>query len=189
MTNLTFEALKPEYEYLWQTMEIKPEKQKEINQTVALILKNRGRYVNVSQSLKIPWFFVGIIHQLECGGSFEKHLHNGDKLIRRTVSVPKGRPVNGNPPFSWEESATDALKYKRLDRNTDWSTSRMLYILEILYNGAGYRLYHPEVLSPYLWSYTNHYIKGKYASDGEFDPNLVSKQPGAATLLAGFIKR
>lgn len=189
MTKLTYEALKPEYTYLWQTMEIKPEKKEEINKTIALIRENQNRYVNVSQPLNIPWFFIAIIHQLECGGSFRRHLHNGDTLSRRTTNVPKGRPIDGNPPFKWEESAIDALKYKRLDRNPDWSTSRMLYILEILYNGAGYRLYHPEVLSPYLWSYTNHYIKGKYGSDGDFDPELVSKQPGAATLLAGFIKR
>jgi len=39
------------------------------------------------------------------------------------------------------------------------------------------------VLTPYLWSCTNLYSKGKYASDGNFDPNLVSAQVGAMAVL------
>ena len=30
------------------------------------------------------------------------------------------------------------------------------------FNGWGYRLYHPNVKTPYLWSYTDKYSKGKY---------------------------
>ena len=39
------------------------------------------------------------------------------------------------------------------------------------------------MLSPYLWSFSEHYQRGKYATDGRFDANLVSKQCGAAVLL------
>jgi lysozyme family protein len=42
---------------------------------------------------------------------------------------------------------------------------------------------HPEVLTPYLWSFTNHYTKGKFVADGKFDANAVSKQCGAAAIL------
>jgi hypothetical protein len=49
------------------------------------------------------------------------------------------------------------------------------------YNGFGYR---PKgIHSPYLWSFSNHYTKGKFTADGHFDGDAVSKQIGAAVLL------
>src|SRR5262249_24093908 len=57
-----------------------------------------------------------------------------------------------------------------------------LYKLEE-YNGFGYRLYHPDVLTPYLWSFSNQYSGGKYVADGTWSPTAKSKQCGAAVLL------
>jgi len=57
----------------------------------------------------------------------------------------------------------------------------MLYEFE-KWNGFGYRLYHPKVLSPYLWGFSNHYTSGKYTADGKFDESAVSTQCGAAVL-------
>ena len=68
--------------------------------------------------------------------------------------------LRGKPPFTWEESASDALALRGLRGDTDWSLAGTLYQLEG-YNGWGYRLYHQHVLSPYLWSYSNHYQSGK----------------------------
>ena len=51
------------------------------------------------------------------------------------------------------------------------------------YNGFGYRDHHPTVPSPYLWSFSNHYTRGKYVADGRFSPTAVSQQCGAAVLL------
>ncbi len=109
-------------------------------------------------------------------------MHNGDPLTARTKNVPAGRPVNCNPPFTWEESATDALMYQKIDKWKDWSLPGLLYKLEE-YNGWGYRISHPHVLSPYLWSYSNHYTKGKYVADGTWSETAVSKQCGVAVLL------
>jgi peptidoglycan hydrolase-like protein with peptidoglycan-binding domain len=39
------------------------------------------------------------------------------------------------------------------------------------------------VPSPYLWSFSNHYTRGKYVADGRFSPTAVSQQVGAAVLL------
>lgn len=64
----------------------------------------------------------------------------------------------------------------------DWSIPGMLYTLEG-YNGWGYRRYHPEVKSPYLWSGSNHYASGKYVADGTWSRSAVSAQCGTATLL------
>jgi lysozyme family protein len=128
----------------------------------------------------IPWAFIGVIHGMECGFNFGGHLHNGDPLTARTVQHPSGRPKTGSPPFTWRQSATDALTMKRLDRVTDWSVPHMLFLLEG-YNGFGYR--RRGVPTPYLWSFSSLYEKGKFVADGVFDPAAVSKQCGAAVML------
>lgn len=51
------------------------------------------------------------------------------------------------------------------------------------YNGWGYRAHHPEVLSQYLWSFSNHYASGKYVADGKWHTKAASEQCGAAVLL------
>jgi hypothetical protein len=119
---------------------------------------------------------------MECGQNFTQHLHNGDPLSARTTHVPAGRPREGAPPFTWEESAADALKGEGLPDWDDWSIPGMLYTLEG-YNGWGYRRFHPEVKSPYLWSGTNHYSSGKYVADNKWSATAVSAQIGTATLL------
>lgn len=147
------------------------------------IKENQSRYQHVVNGTKIPWQFVGVIHYRESGLSFFTHLHNGDPLSARTVHVPKGRPLAGNPPFTWEESAIDSLiLLKHLDKVEDWSIFNLLYQLEA-YNGWGYSKYHPNVPSPYLWSYTQFYTKGKYMYDGKFNPELIDKQIGCVPLL------
>ena len=65
------------------------------------------------------------------------HLHNGDPLQARTVHVPSGRPVVGSPPFTWRQSALDALTLKGFHEVGDWSVPHMLYLLE-KYNGTAY---------------------------------------------------
>lgn len=43
--------------------------------------------------------------------------------------------------------------------------------------------------SPYLWSATDQYIKGKYVRDGVFDAEAVDRQIGCAALLLAMQKR
>ncbi len=174
--------LRSEYQNLFDTCQVRPDKQSEVNLLCSKLVNNRARYETVGTPLSIPWQFIGVIHTMECSQRFDQHLHNGDPLTARTVHVPAGRPVAGAPPFTWEESATDALQFDGLDKVTDWSLPGILYQME-KYNGFGYRIHHPDVLTPYLWSASNHYTKGKYTADGKFDPEAVSKQDGAAVLL------
>jgi hypothetical protein len=110
------------------------------------------------------------------------HLHNGDPLTAKTVQVPKGRPIAGSAPYKWEVSAEDALTLDKVHLWTDWSIPGMLFKFEG-YNGYGYRKLTPPINSPYLWSFSNHYTKGKYVADGKFSPTAVSKQIGAAVFL------
>lgn len=184
--NLT-NTLRAEYQTLFDSCTINPNRLPEINRVAAAIENNKARYVALGDGV-IPWYFIGIMHNLECGLSFNKHLHNGDPLTARTVRVPKGHPRSGTPPFTFEQSARDALSLKRLYTWTDWSIPGQLYRLEG-FNGYGYRQYHPSVKSPYLWSFSNHYTKGKYIADGTWSATAVSQQVGAAVVLRRLAER
>lgn len=171
---------KENYEKLFASCVIREIKYPEIDQMTKKMVSNKARYQSVGDPYNIPWYIIAIIHCMEASLRFDTHLHNGDPLTARTVQVPAGRPKTGEPPFTWEYSAKDAIVYDRLNLWTDWSIAGMLYKLE-LYNGLGY--YKQGINSPYLWSYSNHYTKGKYVRDGKYDPNAVSRQCGAAVLL------
>ena len=182
MPNRFTPELRDEYQQLFDKCAIRPEHAGEVQKPANTIALNRARYESVGNPLDIPWYFIGIVHCMECGLSFNKHLHNGDPLTARTVQVPKGRPKTGQPPFTWEESATDALTFDGLHKVTDWSLPAMLFRLEG-FNGFGYRKLNLRIFSPYLWSFSNNYEKGKFIKDGVFSANAVSKQCGAAVIL------
>ena len=179
--NLT-PVLRNEYETLFNACIITPRRLAAVEKLCEQLIANKDRYRTVGDELNIPWFFIAVIHNMEASQSFSQHLHNGDSLKARTVHVPAGRPKIGQAPFSWEESAVDALAMRGLGADCDWSLSALLYQLES-YNGWGYRLYHQHVLSPYLWSFSNHYHSGKYVADGTWSDTAVSGQSGAAVLL------
>lgn len=178
----TFEQLEGEYLTLWGSMEIRPDRLPAISATARRIIAERPRYEQIEAATGVPWHVAGIIHAMECGLKFDRHLHNGDPLLRPTVQVPAGRPATGKGPFTFEESACDALLMKRLDAVDHWSVPRIAYELE-RYNGWGYRLFHPETASPYLWSGTTHYSRGKYIADGKWSATAISTQSGAMALL------
>lgn len=180
------------YVLLWETMLIREEKKDSVLLLVNKAKASRVRYMAISEAVHnrypksnlIPWQFVAVVHYMECNFSFKHHLHNGDSLLRRTTHVPAGRPVTGKPPFTFEESAIDALIYQGLHLVMNWGIPFMLYKLEA-YNGYGYRGH--GINSPYLWAGSNHYTKGKYIADHVFSKTAVSSQIGAALILRGII--
>lgn len=176
----TLDAVRAEYEALWSSLEIDRSRDAEVKRVAQQIFAGRRRYDEVSAATSVPWWLIGLIHQMECGGNFRQHLHNGDPLSARTVQVPKGRPVEGAAPFKWEVSAIDALRYDKLDTCTDWSIASVCYWLE-RYNGWGSRNH--GVHTPYLWAWSNHHSQGKYVSDGHWVATAKSEQPGAMCLL------
>ncbi len=176
-----FDGLRVEYEAWFEAMTIRPEYQDKVDWHAKQLMKHRARYQEVSPLVNdLPWAMIAVIHAMECGFNFAGHLHNGDPLTSRTTHVPAGRPATGEPPFSWQESAVDALTLEEFNAVTDWSIPHMLYLLE-KYNGFGYR--NRGLPTPYLWSFSNLYVRGKYVADSRFDPNAVSKQCGAAVML------
>lgn len=180
-------ALGKEYEDFFNTCNIKADKLATVEGVIVKLLANKPRYQSVGAARGIPWYFIAVVHNLEASLNFKRHLHNGDPLSARTVQVPAGYPKKGNPPFTWEESAVDALALRGLGPKTDWSLAGTLYQLEG-YNGWGYRLYHQHVRSSYLWSFSSHYKSGKYVADGKWSDTAVSQQCGGAVVLRRMVE-
>jgi lysozyme family protein len=181
MTALKFTAaLAKEYSDLFNRCEIAPDKMAEVDEVVQRILDFQNRYAAIAAQSNVPWYVIAVIHNMECGLDFTKHLHNGDSLKHRTVNVPAGRPKTGQPPFTFEVSALDALKYDKLTEWKDWSIGGICYKLEG-FNGWGYRA--RGINSPYLWSCSNLYTRGKYIRDNVWSDKAVSGQCGAAVIL------
>lgn len=180
-------GLRAEYRDLFETCQVRPEYRDDVAWVVNRLCSHRAADYLWFEAFGFPWYYVGILHVMESGMDWSRHLHNGDPLTARTVHVPIGRPKDGEPPFTWRDSALDALNYRQPATWTDWTIAGLLYRFEA-WNGFGYRLYH-HIASPYLWSMSKHYRAGKYAADGMWDPTLESKQCGAAVMMRELVNR
>lgn len=176
------------YRDLFASCTIRDERRGEIMTYVNKMLSdnNRKAYEQVADKTCIPWYFVGAIHALEASFDFGAHLHNGDSLKRKTWQIPANRPAVWLPPSDWASSAIDALSMKGYEKETKWGLAEICYRWE-RYNGWRSRLLY-NINSPYLWSYSNQYSKGKFVRDNVWDANAVSKQPGAAVLLKAMVE-
>lgn len=180
------------YSKYWQTFQkdyenwlvnIKPEVS--TKDVVNKIIKNKQRYANVVAGTNIPWQMVAVVHLMESSCNFNTHLHNGDPLTARTVHEPKNKPETGSPPFTWEESAIDAITLKEWHLIKSWSHTYSCFKLE-QYNGFGYRYLNRDgsqrPINPYLVAGSNLESPGKFTADGSFDPKAISKQIGALVI-------
>lgn len=156
----------------------------ELDYLFRVAVTHKEIYEDVQKITRIPWAVVACLHVRESSQNFTKHLHNGDPLKARTVHVPAGRPNGGRPPFTWQESAVDALG--SVWRPQGWFLSTALEFCE-RYNGLGYAK--KGIMSPYVWAWTSAYSKGLFVADGQFDPNAVSRQAGCAAIFKIFQAR
>lgn len=142
------------------------------------LLSAKMRYQAVEAATHVPWAIIAVIHERESSQSWQASLAQGDPWNKVSVHVPRGR----GPFSSWEEAAIDALTVcqPHLAQWDDWSIGGALCALDA-YNGEGYWLH--GMPSPYLWASTDQYSRGKYVSDGHFDPGAVDHQLGCAALL------
>lgn len=183
----------PEYgthaQEMWQDMVTPNVDLPDVTASVNMIKKNWARYLNVAQELHLPdkcAAVIGVIHMRESSFDFTKHLANGDPLTGDTTHVPKNIMFPLMPPYTWEEGALAALKGMsgvqnwNIDlENYNWDVPHTLWFINA-YNGFGY----PKTINtPYLWAYTQFYERGYFGSDGNFNPNLINDQPGAAPVL------
>lgn len=175
----TFNELKPEYTYLWKNMVTKADKSAAVTEIAKKLIGKKARYLSVAAKTGVPWHVIAALHNRESDADFTTYLGNGQPLSRKTTETPKGR----GPFKTWEDGAIDALKFDGLDQITDWSPERACFELEV-FNGFGYR--GQGINSPYLWSFTNHYTRGKYTETPRrsvYRPELVDAQCGAVPVM------
>lgn len=174
-----FDVLKDEYDELWKTAKVRPERVAAVDAIAHKLLAYQPRYQAAEKQTGVPWFVIAAWHNRESDADFSAQLAQGDPLDQVSHNEPAGR----GPFDTWEEGAVDALvTLKHLDQVKDWSPARICYETE-RYNGFGYRNHHPDVKSPYLWSFTAHYNSGKYIADGRFSASAVDKQCGAIPIM------
>lgn len=170
-----------EYTALWNSMAIHAEKIPAIDSVAKLLYMMKPRLLKTAEVTHVPWHTIAVIRYREGGidPGWRKNIANGQSWEQETTIVPKGR----GPFHTWEEAAYDALVNctPHASRWKDWSIGGELCLLE-QYNGEGY--WEHGWANPYLWSFSNHYVRGKYGSDGHYNPGLVDAEIGCAPLIA-----
>jgi len=184
MTAPSFAQLAPEYVADWARMKLLPDRLGAVDKAAKRVADRRGRYEPVTAATRVPWSLIGLFHMREADFDFNGNLANGDPLTARTKHVPAGRPLEGSPPFTWEEAAIDALRYDRLDRVGLWPLEVIAYRSEG-YNGFGPRNHGKK--SGYLWGGSSIYDGGKYVRDGVWDGGFWDPQLGVLTVLRRMI--
>jgi lysozyme family protein len=145
--------------------------------------KAKVEYLLAEKYTGVPWWVIAVIHEREAAQRWDANIANGELWNRETKLVPKGR----GPFENWITAAIDALCFcpPYAAKNKDWSIGGTLTLLET-YNGIGY--YEKGIPSPYIWSGTDQYIKGKYIRDGIFSPETIDVQLGCAGLIVAMMK-
>jgi lysozyme family protein len=177
------------YTHYWNVMKINPGVIPYADSAAKLLITGRDKFQELSTLTHVPWGIIAVIGYREYGFLYEKgkppvlqwdkSLAQGDAWNTKSVHEPKGR----GPFDSWLKAGYDALvncppfaaKWR------DWSPGAACALL-VKYNGEGYD--NMGVPDPYILSGTDQYIKGKYSSDGRYDPQLVDKELGCAVLIS-----
>lgn len=186
-----------EYVELWLTMKYPvlrsgsngSQEASTIDWSVNFVKRHELRYRKAAEKVyrvlgsRVPWQLIAAIHLREGGGysdPFDRNFMNGQPLSQRTTIVPKGfGPWSG--PEAWEDSVVDGFRIK--SRPDFWTIANTLHFAH-RYNGLGY-MKHREVVghSPYLFAFTNHYVRGLYYADGKFSSSRIAKGVGVALIL------
>ncbi len=178
-----FASAEPDHAARWNQATLNPRDFIRLEQAVARYQRTAGIYESVekSQANGVPAPVIFALHMRESDNSFRCHLHEGSPLNQRTRLVPKGRIPNVEPPYTWRQSAEDALYgYERLHLR-NWSQLAPALQAAESYNGLGYQS--RGLVSPYLWSGTSIYRSGKFVADGRFSANAVDAQLGVCAVL------
>lgn len=179
-------------QHRWDVMHIKPSHLADLNAIAARLIAAKDRYVEIEKATNVPWFVVAVIHWRESSENFARQLAQGDPLGKVSTHVPRGEGPYYNHPNdvplhdAFYRSALVALiddpphaaKWK------DWTPGGALTLLEE-YNGLGYA--GMGKASPYNWSGSDQYSRGKYDSDGHYNQNIVDAQEGCAPIIAAMM--
>lgn len=183
-------------------MKIHSNRLPEFEATAKRLCDSKDRFSAVTARLQamglqpVPWFVIAVIAEREYGGppDWSHQLAQGDPLNEVSKNEPRGQGpylhhdgevVGVNDP--WTRAAIVALTDQEPNASkwTDWSPGGTLTLLAE-FNGLGYD--ERGIPDPYLWAGTDQYVRGKYTSDGHFDPHAVDTQPGCAPIIACMAK-
>lgn len=167
--------LKPEYDHLLDTVQLtRPD---EAMAAARKVIKNSARYKEASIATGVPWPFIGALDLRESDCNPSRALGQGDPWNQVSVNVPRGK----GPFKSWVDAAIYYIGYDHLTDNVmTWDMPSVCWKGE-KWNGLGPRNH--GIFTGYLWAGTNHYTKGKYVSDGVWDPDHVDTQLGIVPVL------
>lgn len=168
-------SVRASYAFSWANMKVTPSRVASLKALATKFAKNRAQYAEVETLTGVPWWWIAIVHERESSCDFSTYLGNGDPLDRVSTHEPAGR----GPFPTWSAGAVDAIRLQGLDKWKDWSIEAALFQFEA-YNGWGYL---GKTNSPYVWSWSNLYSRGKYVADGVFSPTTIDPQPGCASML------
>lgn len=162
----------------WDRAKVKAASKASFASVAKKLVAAKDRYQDIEALTGVPWFIIAVIHQRESSQRWDRSIAQGDPWNKKSTHVPKGR----GPFKSFEDAAVDALKNcaPYAARWKDWSPGGAMTLLEH-YNGLGYA--NRGLPSPYIWSGTDQYVKGKYVADGKFSATAVDKQLGCAGLI------
>ena len=182
------DELRDDYQRAFAACVIREERTAEVEALTETLLTQRARYQTVGERLNLPWFVVAALHHADTGCDFEVHPHNGDPLTDRTQHLPDGRPVDGEPPFTWETAPpTLCACTTSINGGIGALPGPCSYWRDAVVGATG--LHHPEVPSPHLWNYATHYRQGKYVTDDTWNENAIAQRCGAAVLLRRLAER
>lgn len=158
--------------------------EKDIEKFQKIFQENYETYKKLEEKTGVPAELIAALHYRESGGNFNTYLHNGAKLGTPSDLEPRGVCFN-----DFEEAAVNALTVKtksyKIDFKKGVDMAKMVTFAES-FNGFGYHQYNNN--SPYVYSGTNLYEKGKYVGDHNYNPDTVDKQPGVYILISSLKK-
>lgn len=175
-------ALVAANERRWEAMHLNAHRIAAFDATAKRLSDLRPRLLPISLKTGVPWWVIAVILEREGAGRTDRYLGNGQPLDRVTTEEPVGRgPFYGADAF--DRGCLDAL----IDCPPhtagwhDWSPGGTLTALEE-YNGLGYA--ERGKPSPYVWSGTDQYERGKYVADHVYDPRAIDEQEGCAAIIS-----
>lgn len=181
-TSLLAATPKVDQEVRWRSAVVSPKNRIALDVVIASYKRNEWRYQSAANARPgtIPPQIICALHWRESDADWKTNLGQGDSLQRRTVHVPKGRIPDKEPPYTWEVAAEDALFVTDHMDKADWKTIQGALDKAESYNGFGYRRY--GIPSPYLFSGTSVYKRGKFSGDGHFDSHAIDRQMGCVAI-------
>ena len=168
-----FSRLKPEYSGLLAAMSIRKERKELIDHVAVKLIGFKTRYEPVTAANGVPAIFIGPSFEREASSDFRRNPAQGWPLSSVSHVIPHNGPFK-----TWFDAAIAAYHLDGLDKvgAGNWTWELVCFYAE-MFNGFGYRDVH-HMHSPYLWGGTNIQTKGKYTTDGNFDPNAWDEQVG-----------